>query len=122
MATSLLPSWPPHASYSRNVAMRLTADIVFEPDVVAQRVHETGLPVARVVIRVVHGDNDLKLRRADPAYALGRNQLVGVGRAGGVEEGLFVEAGGLHHQRVALVTPVGMTIVVREGDELLVFR
>ena len=54
--------------------MRLTADIVFEPDVVAQRVHETGLPVARVVIRVVHGDNDLKLRRADPAYALGRNQ------------------------------------------------
>ena len=70
--------------------MRLAADIVFEPDVFAKRVDEARLPIACVVVRVVHGDDDFKLRRADLADALGRYQLVGVGRAGCVEKSLVV--------------------------------
>jgi len=85
----LLLSGTPHASHRRDVAVRLAADIVFDPNVIAKRVDEARLPIARVVIRVVHVDDDFKLRRADLADALGRYKLVGMGRAGCVEESLF---------------------------------
>ena len=47
--------------------MRLTADVAFKPDVVWLIVDESSLPIPRVVLRVVHGDDDFELRRADLA-------------------------------------------------------
>src|SRR5215510_10791446 len=84
-------SGAPHASDRGDVTMRLAADIVFEPNVIAKLVDEARLPVARVVIRIVHVDDDLELRRADPADPLGGHELVGMRRAGRIEEGLFIE-------------------------------
>ena len=49
--------------------MRLTADVAFKPDVVWLVVDESSLPIPRVVLRVVHGDDDFELRRADLADA-----------------------------------------------------
>src|SRR5438132_10027092 len=100
--------------------MRLPADIVFEPDIIAHLVGEPRLPIARVVVRIVHGDDDLELGRAYLADSLGRDQLVGVWRAGGVKERFFVEAEGRDNKRVALVFAVGMAVVIRERDQLLV--
>ena len=57
--------------------MRLAADIVFEPHVVAQRVDEARLPVPAVVLWIVDGDDVLELRRADAADALDGAQFVG---------------------------------------------
>ena len=76
--------------------MRFAADIVFEPDVVAQIVGEAHLEIARVVVRIVDGHDVLELVGADLANPLGGEEHVGVWRAGGVEEGFFVEAAGFH--------------------------
>ena len=73
--------------------MRLAAHIVFDLDVVAQLVDEPRLPILAVVFGVVDGDDVLELVRAGPADPLHRVQLVGVRRAGGVEERPLVEAG-----------------------------
>src|SRR6266567_6144720 len=108
-----LPSRTPHACHRGNVAMRFAADIVFDPHVIALSVDEARLPIARVVIGIVNGDDDLELLRAHLADALDRVHVVGVRRPGGVDEGLLVEARALHHQRIALETTDRMTVVVR---------
>src|SRR6266700_5722577 len=99
-----LPLRTAHAGHRGDVAMRLAADIVFEPHVIALIVDEARLPIARVIFRIVDGDDVLDLGRADLADALDRVYLVGVGRAGGVHEGLFIEPRRLHDQRVAVET------------------
>src|SRR5215831_12181896 len=81
---------PADTRHHGNVAMGLAANIVFEADVIAQSVDEARLPIAGVMLRIVNGNEVLKLGRADAADALHRRHLVGMGRAGGVEEGLFV--------------------------------
>ena len=62
--------------------MRLAADVILDLDVVAKRVYETRLPIPRVILRIVHGDEDLELVRTDPANMFGRFQLVGMRCAG----------------------------------------
>src|SRR6267378_3021544 len=89
------PSWTAHARDRGNIAMRFAAEIVFDPQIVAKVVDEARLPVPRVVVGIVDGDDDLKLRRADFPDALDSRQLVGMRRAGSVEVGLFLETAGL---------------------------
>jgi hypothetical protein len=62
----------------------------------------------------VNGDDVLKLARADPANTLHRGHVVGIRRAGGVEECLLVETSGLDHQRIALEMTDRVTVVERE--------
>src|SRR2546430_913705 len=99
LPTSLLRT--ANASYARDVAMRLAADIVFEANLIAQIVDEARADIPRVVIGIMHGDDVLELSRADLADPLRRHQHVGVRCARGVEERLLVEAVGLNDQRVA---------------------
>ena len=80
--------------------MGFAADVVFEADVVAQGVDEAHLQIPAVVLRIVNGDDVLKLGRADPADALHCAHLVGMRRTGRIEEGLFVEACGVNHQQI----------------------
>src|SRR2546422_6221759 len=111
--------WPADSSYRGNVAMFLTAEIVVDSHVIALVVDEARLPIPRVIVRVVYGDDDLELRRADFADAFERAHLVGLRRARGVNKGLFIETGRLDHQRVALETAHGMAVKERKGDQLL---
>src|SRR5262250_2346283 len=83
-----------HTGHRGKVAVRLAAIVVLDSDIVAQGVHKARLPIARVIFRVVNGDDVLKLGWACLADTLDRTQLVGVRRAGGVHEGLLVETGG----------------------------
>src|SRR5215470_5313815 len=112
-------SWPAHAAHRRNVAMLLAADVVLKPYVVAQIVDEARLPIARVVPGVVNGNDDLELRPADLADALDRAHLVGVRRAGSVDESLVVEPGRLDHQGIALEMAHGIAVVGGKSAELL---
>ena len=50
-----------------SIAMRFAADIVFEPHLVAQTIDEPGLPIARVVLRVVHRHDERRSRAHGPA-------------------------------------------------------
>ena len=102
--------------------MRFAAVVVLDADVVAHGVDEACLPIAGVVHRIVNGDDILELRRADLADALESAQRVGVRCAGGIEEGLFVEAGRLDHQRVALEVPDRVAVIERPGQQLLLAR
>src|SRR5215467_5142908 len=113
------PSWPAYARHRGYVAMGFATDVVFETDVVAQIVDETRLPIPAVILRIVDGYNVLKLRRADPTNALDRAHLVGMRRAGSVDEGLFVEAARFDHQRVTLEMTDRVTVVERECGQLL---
>src|SRR6516225_11732644 len=70
-----------HARYAGDVAMRLAADIVLKPYVIAQPVDEARLPIPRVVFGIVNGDDVLELGRARLADALERMHLVAVRRA-----------------------------------------
>src|SRR5438132_5321128 len=79
-----LPSWTANACHRGNVAMRFAADIVFDPHVIALSVDEARLPIARVVIGIVNGDDDLELLRAHLADALDRAHLLWMRRPGGV--------------------------------------
>src|SRR5258708_277521 len=115
-------SWTTHAGDRRYVAMRLAADIILQPHVIALLVDEARLPIAGVVLRIVDGDDVLDLGRADPADALECVHLVGVRRAGGVDERLLVEAGRLDHQRLAVEAADRMPVEIRVGDQLLVAR
>src|SRR2546422_3264384 len=111
--------WPADSSYRGNVAMFLTAEIVVDSHVIALVVDEARLPIPRVIVRVVYGDDDLELRRADFADAFERAHLVGLRRARGVNKGLFIETGRLDDQRIALETAHGMAVIERKGDQLL---
>src|SRR5580700_10547731 len=68
IATYMIPTHaagPPslrsaHARHRRQVAMRLAAHIILDPQVVAQRVDEARLPVPRIVFGIVNGDDVLE--------------------------------------------------------------
>src|SRR5947209_16018661 len=59
-----------HAGHRGQVAMRLAADVILELNIIAKRVHETRLPIPRVILRIVHGDDDFELVRTDLADTL----------------------------------------------------
>src|ERR1043166_4622147 len=111
-----LPSLWPHARNHRNIAVLLAADVVLDPQVVAQLVGEARLPLLGVILRIVDRDDDLEIVRPGPADALDRLQFVGVRRAGRVQKGLLVEARGLDHERVAVVMADRIAVVGRERD------
>ena len=58
---------------------------------VSQSVDEACLPIATVILGIVFGDDIRELRRADPADTFERGHLVGMRRAGRVDESLFVD-------------------------------
>src|SRR5882672_2102832 len=95
-------SAPRHAPDRGNVAVRLAADIILQPDVGAQAVDEARAEIAREHLRIVHGDDIFELVRPDLLDALRCADLIAVRRAGGVDEGLVVEADAFDHQRVVL--------------------
>ncbi len=111
-------SWSANARHRSQVAMGFTADVVFEADVIAQRVDEAGLQITAVILRIVNGDDVLKLGRADPADALHCAHLVGMRRTGRIDESLFVEACGVDHQRIARELTDRVTVVERECGQL----
>src|SRR5260370_40959051 len=94
--------------------MGFTANVVFEASVITLFVNEACLPIPGVILRIVNGDDVLKLGRADPADTLHCDHVVGMRRAGRIDESLLVEASGVDHERIALEMTDRVTVVERE--------
>src|SRR5258708_27775403 len=109
----ILKSTPWYALHRGNIAVRLAADIILQANVVVQAVDEARAEIAREHLRIVQRDDVLELVRPDLLDALGGADFIAVRRAGGVDEGLVVEADGLDHQRVALPMTDRVTVVIR---------
>src|SRR5215468_10929932 len=110
------------ACHRGEIAMRLAAVIIVDANIVAQGIGEARLPIARVIFRIVDGDDVLELRWAYLADALDGAQFIGMGGAGGVNERLFVKAGRLDYQRVALEMSDRVAIVERPRLQFVVAR